>query len=371
MTEIVTDGARRRRPFVYLDFCFYAFCNFTCTYCRETNEQMSKGAGREGFDRALEDFLAQNEAAVLKMSGYGEATLWSELAEAVAPWATEFPTVQLISNGAGPPAVYDRLCALPNFQACVTLDGHRPELDRFRTKGSARLHGRVVRTVDRLVDAGVRVELNCVLSRANADHLDEYLAWVADRWGDAAVLVPFPVRPTLGRDPAQVRDELAASPAQVDAIESALVDRHVEHAPVLAPLPYVTAVVAFMRESRRSAPCHVHRANFGVNTDLLALACACAGDRLITPLGPVSAAWTQPDVLRRQQRFLAAGNVGAKCVTCFTHYDVINLYLEGSLSSDEVARLPSLSTTGALRMLERVRAELRPYLHRERGTSHA
>jgi hypothetical protein len=234
------------------------------------------------------------------VSGYGEATLWPELRETVVAWAPQFPCVQLISNGAGPRYVFDRFCELPNFQACITLDGHTAELDRFRTKGNESMHRRVVRTVDRLV----------------------------------------------------------ATPSQLDAVEGTLVDRHAEFSPVLPPLSYTSRMVGFMRESHRRTPCHVHRANFGVNTQLQALACACAGDRLIAPLGPVSAVGVDPNVERRQLQYLRDDNVGAKCSTCFTHYDVINLYLDGSMSDDEVARVPSLSSPEALAHLRAVKADM-------------
>jgi uncharacterized Fe-S radical SAM superfamily protein PflX len=53
-----------RKAFIYLDFCFFVYCNFTCTYCRDTNEHMSKGNGRAAFDQTVTDFLTRNSAAV-------------------------------------------------------------------------------------------------------------------------------------------------------------------------------------------------------------------------------------------------------------------------------------------------------------------
>lgn len=358
----ITDVPTGRAPFVYLDFCFFAFCNFTCSYCRDSNRQMSKGEGRPAFDQAVRDFLKRNSAGVLKLSGYGEATLWPELADAVGPWAPYFPSVQLISNGAGPRRVLEQLCELPNFQACITLDGHTPELDRFRTKGNPRLHGRVLDTISWLVSTGVKVELNCVVTQANAARMDAYLSWASETWGTAVRVIPFPVRPTLGRSMAEIVDQLVAPPTQVDRLEEALVTRHGEFAGILPPLAYTARVVEFMRAGQRGARCHVHRANFGINPRLQALACACAGDRLIEPLGPVGVVGTDPAVERRRHRYLLEGNVGAKCRTCFTHYDLINLYLDGLVSDEEIGRIPSLSEPGTLAHLRAVKRQIRPYL---------
>jgi len=299
---------------------------------------------------------------VLKLSGYGEATLWPELADVVRAWASHFPAVQLISNGTGSSTLLQQLSEVPNFQASITLDGHTTELDRFRTKGNTRLHRRVVDTIAWLVAHGTKVELNCVVSQANAGALDTYVEWVRDRWGPSVRLIPLPVRPTMGRTMADIAVDLLPSPSDIDRVEQCLVDRYAEFASVLPPLAYLSALVRFMRVAHRGSRCHIHRANFGVNTGLLALACACAGDRLLAPLGPVSSIGSDAAIEQRRRGYLADGAVGAKCATCFTHYDIINLYFGGLISEADLRIVPSLSHPGTLAHLNAIKQEIAPYL---------
>ena len=362
LKKMVTPSFGNRTPFVYLDFCFYEFCNFTCTYCRDSNREMSRGQGRADFDRAIADFLKLNSAAVLKVSGYGEATLWPDLPDVLHFWASSFPTVQLISNGAGPPDVLERLCELPNFQVCITLDGHTPEMNRFRTKGDVYLHDRVVKTVDRLVALGKPVELNCVITAANASLFREYLSWVSANWGAGVKVIPFPVRLTLGREKQNSEEELDATLEQITKLEDVIVHQHADFFEQLPPLAYSVRLIEFMRTSRRAQPCHIHRANFGVNTKFQALACACAGDRLIKPFGEIAAVGFDPEVEQRRAQYLRDGNVGAKCSTCFTHYDIVNLYFEELISDDEIRHIPSLRAPETLAYLHQIKKELQPYL---------
>lgn len=358
--ETISPGQSSHSLFVYLDFCFYAYCNFTCSYCRESNDQMSQGQGRDAFDRAVADFLQQNSAAVFKVSGYGEATLWPELPKAVQCWASHFPTVQLISNGAGPRHVIEELCQLPNFQPCITLDGHTLEMNRFRTKGNQSLHRRTIETVSCLVAAGKSVELNCVITQANASKIRDYLSWAGDVWGSGVRIIPFPVRPTLGRSMEEIIDHFVATPDQIETLENVIVRDHSDFATLLPPKSYTRCLIEFLRHPYRKRRCHIHRANFGVNTKSEALACACAGDRFIRPLGAITSVGTDPEVERRRHSYLVDGNVGAKCVTCFTHYDIVNLYFEGLISDEEIVGVPSLSA--ALAYLKAIKLEIQPYL---------
>lgn len=357
-TSCAADRAADRAAVVYLDFCFYEFCNFTCTYCRDTNRDMSRGTSRSDFDQAILDFLERHSAAVLKLSGYGEVTLWLDVVDAVRMWAPSFPSVQVITNGAGPPAVYEALSEIPNFTAAVTLDGHTSESDRFRTKGVAAVHRRVLDSIDLFVSRDVPLEVNCVISRANVADFDRYLHWCLDTLGDRAMVIPFPVRATLGQEAAEVKESLYPTVEQIEHFAEVVVDRHSEFSHVLAPLAYTEALIKFMLAERRLTSCHIHRANFGVNTKLAALACACAGDRLIQPLGPIAAVGVDPAIERRRRRYIELGNVGAKCSGCFTHYDIVNLFLTGAISEAEMARVPSLSAPESLRHLTAVRGEL-------------
>jgi hypothetical protein len=51
------------------------------------------------------------------------------------------------------------------------------------------------------------------------------------------------------------------------------------------------------------------------------------------------------------------------CHDCFTHYDVVNLFVEGRISADEMQRLPFFSVPGVLQELLRLRERFEATQH--------
>jgi hypothetical protein len=83
-------------------------------------------------------------------------------------------------------------------------------------------------------------------------------------------------------------------------------------------------------------------------------------EHLGNALGPISSVGTDPAVERRRHLNLLAGEVGPRCKTCFTHYEIINLYLEDLITERELAHVPSLSEKGTLAHVRAVKTEIAP-----------
>jgi MoaA/NifB/PqqE/SkfB family radical SAM enzyme len=347
--------------YAYLDLCFFEKCNLTCNYCRVTNEGMVGDASLETMRGAVRSFLDHSMAAIFKLSGYGEVSLWPHLGELLGEFSARFPVAQVITNGTMPLARAAPLLEIPNVVFCVTIDGHEVAANAHRTKGKVRLHDKMFRFVRRVLEAGRGIELNCVLTAANIDQFPDYLAFVRDEL-PGAVVMPFPVRPFVG---------LATSPrsAEREQVERAfgrILSQYQDYAAVLPSRAYAERLRDFMLGGQRAWSCLVPALNYGVGPGLSPLACACLGHtkpsddlfNLVVPEAERSATNRLVDVSALRPGRISKGYVDERCRTCFTHYEVLNLFLEGQVPWEDIERIPSFGLPKARSVLELVRAEL-------------
>lgn len=352
--------------YAYLDFCFLEFCNLTCSYCRKDNDGMLRDADPAIVRDCLETFLAHSEAACFKVSGYGEASLWPPLADTMA-WASgRFPSIQVMTNGSMPGKVFEALAAIPNMVFCLTIDSLREEGNSLRTGGNIKLHEKMLRFADAVVAANRRLELNCVLTGRNTAGFPDHVAGVRARFGDGVLIYPFPVRPFAGL----VSQAEAPQPEVAQHLAEVILRDFGQYAPVLPPRPYMERLFAHMAAGgRRTTPCWVPALNYGVGPSLSPLRCACLGhtkpsDDLANMLFPdcehATPASRMVDTVGSHAGTLATGRIDERCDPCFTHYEVLNLFLDGVVTLGDLVRLPAFAEIGAAAVLDRMKTELRP-----------
>lgn len=347
--------------YAYLDLCFFERCNLTCTYCRTTNEGMLGDVPLEVFQSTVRSFLRHSMAAVFKVSGYGEISLWPHLVDGMKEFASCFPTVQIITNGTMPLSKLGMLLPIENLVFCVTIDGHGLEANSHRTGGNLKLHEKMLAFIRRVLSAGRGIELNCVLTAANLDGFADYLAHVRDNLRGAMVM-PFPVRPFVGLS----RSSPPASADQVTRAADRVLLRYEDYATVLPGRAYLERLFDFMGRTVRGWPCYVPAFNYGVGPRLSPLSCACLGHtkpsddllNLVVPDGQRSPTDRLVDVSGLREERVAKGFVDERCGTCFTHYEVLNLWLEGAICTEEICTIPSFRRPQAQAVLEKVRAEI-------------
>lgn len=83
-------------------------------------------------------------------------------------------------------------------RAIVSLHSHHAPTSATIFGASQRAHYETVKGIDRLVEAGVVVMVNCVLNRLNLTQLESYLQWGYDRFG-RAVAFKFVFPSTVGK----------------------------------------------------------------------------------------------------------------------------------------------------------------------------
>ncbi|MCB9788779.1 MAG: radical SAM protein [Deltaproteobacteria bacterium] len=163
-------------------------CNQDCTFCfvDRTSPGLSDAAVFSAIDEA-----AGRGASRVSFSG-GEPTLHRRLADFVAH-ATErglgereIQTNALLLGSDGG-ALADRLAEAGLTQAVVSLHAVDPE--RYLRITGAGTPETALLGIRRLLDRGIRVELNVVHNRDNLDHLSAVMATVAARVPEARVLL--------------------------------------------------------------------------------------------------------------------------------------------------------------------------------------
>ncbi len=370
----------QKTPFVINDILFLEeFCNLACGYCEGFYPTEFKFKPREGklrmptswkamveadqslqtrlsseptvdslFDVGREVLERMNEKAtypILKLSG-GEIFLYDKLVSFVESIHDQYSGVQLLTNGVlFGAAEVDRLASLGNVYFQISLDGVTPQTNSSRSKSGATLD-RILRNIDRIQDAGMGLEINCVLTNTNTDsflHLAEYMAHRG-----TSIVMPRPVR----GPPAKTQ---AASDEQVRAFATVR-ERYNDIGHVLPPEAYLDRVISVLERKQRSWDCFVPFFVLGENYYGKINTCTCSG--ALPVLGNALDKDTTAFHTLSTRAQYDAKSKPEPCADCITQYEVFNLYAEGKVTDAELTKLATFRVPNALATAQRIKAEL-------------
>jgi MoaA/NifB/PqqE/SkfB family radical SAM enzyme len=283
-------------------------CNFRCGYCTSRKRPLALDgslleAVEANLDRALRPLA---DSFLIYRFGGGELFL----AEAVVAGllARRFPHTQFLTNGTRlSEGLLGRLReARDRVAVCLSLDGHTPEMNRMRQSAAGMTPStlrRILENLSRLLDQGIPVEIQMVLSKANDTALRASLDFLLDHYPSENLLVSvFPVRP-LPRD------------LDPTGLRSVLAD-YERYREILPSRDYVEGLLRSL-SAKRTERCRVPEQ---------------IGFRIL------SRAW-EPSAKGRRA-FCECGGLryfyGEICATCYTHYDLYNSILAGRTAPDEV-----------------------------------
>ncbi len=168
-------GARFKLIFELTDLC-----NFSCVHCFRTEAEDSRQyLDVSILDRVLDEVAAYNALDLVALTG-GEPTLHPEFADIVGKIAGRGHELTFVTNGR---RFADTLEAIRPHWAAVrsvafSLDGGRADThDAVRRRpGSFRA---VIEGITRCRNEGIEVQINSVITRANADELEEIVSLAA------------------------------------------------------------------------------------------------------------------------------------------------------------------------------------------------
>lgn len=292
-----------------LDFVYaWEVCNFRCRYCSSRKNATSlDGPARRllaaNLDRALASL--KDRFLIYRFSG-GEIFLAEEILQDLLDRA--FPVTQFLTNGSVlSDRMLEKLAGVRDRVAMgISLDGHTTAMNRFRESPAGMSEGTLHRILDNLshlVDAQVPVEIQTVLSQANARGLSGFLDFLLERFPGACLLVSvFPVRPLASRlDTTDLRN---------------IRERYDAYASLLPSRDYMEGLIHCLERGRRDPCCVPEHVSFRVLRDgatpsprLVRYFCECGGLKY---------------------------TYGAECAPCYTHYDFLNSLIAGRTDPNEV-----------------------------------
>src|SRR5262245_10730323 len=171
-------------------------CNQYCRFC--SNPETGYVLDLETAKREIDDFVARGYFGVI-LTG-GEPSLSPIVPEVTAYAVAHGLHVRMITNGSqlAKPGLAERYreAGLSCFH--VSIHSARAELEDFLTgvKGSFAL---AMEALARLGEAGVTVNINTVINKYNADHLDETVVAFVERFPFIRHFVWNNLDPSMGR----------------------------------------------------------------------------------------------------------------------------------------------------------------------------
>jgi MoaA/NifB/PqqE/SkfB family radical SAM enzyme len=336
-----------RLQYLMMDFVVQEHvCNLRCSYCLNfENENLKPGKpwqpteritlkpGEFGWQRAhrvLERCRELSDAPILRLAG-GELMAIGGALDFIEEVAADWDRIQVLTNATFLARDIDRLARLPNLNLCCSVDGHTAKLNEQRT-GNAKWAMRIVDGLRAAVDAGVPVEIYTVLSATNVEGLYDFADWVRALPRRADVrLFPFPVRGEAARGH-------LFQPSQTGAIRR-LRSEYEDFAEILPPPAFIDRLLIMAEGAPRKWRCRVPLSFVQSFDDGVIAACS---NCWAAPLGNVIEDATTFDRIGRaniHKLFLRTPPRVSFCTGCFTPFDVVNVFLDGDCSVEEMSRM--------------------------------
>lgn len=360
MSSVDSDGGAW--PYLIHDMVVRCdVCNLRCSYCGLAVDEAPPMAIANGLvglrtaggelvqlervsdvldsAAAVADRVQRNHGSSLKISG-GELSALPGWLPLLADLSRRVPTVQLLTNGVllKRDAVA-QMAAMENLTVQISLDGPTGAANHLRGL-SDRAVAKILKDIEELVEAGLRIEINVVLHQASLAAFGAFISWAAraaEQKSGSITLLPRPVR-----GPAAL--EMRGTEVEIRSYLQA-----VENAPtgVLPPKSYMDRVAILLLEGKRTWPCYVPYFVLGTDERGEVAVCTCGSH-----LGTAGSVFENAEVLKAGS-FFPSESAPEQCSDCITQYELLNLYFEGSVSANECAAFPFVQTSE--RRLEQAR----------------
>lgn len=348
-------GENGRLPLLMNDMVIEEqLCQMRCAYCLTEDFNLLMDVPdarlrlttdkRADWHAVLDAYHEHVDAPVLRLSG-GEFFWLKGSTEFVQECSRRYETVQVITNGVFlNPQRIEALAALGNCNLNISLDGHTLELNRHRLPPKqAKLHDTIMHNLGEAVRAGIRVEIQSVLTDANYDGQVAFAEFLREHYDGRVMLYFFPVRGDNFK---------RMGPPLGDHLDP-LAERYDEFSGVLPPRAYVEHMAEQLKTNTRTLPCYITATMAQLFGQGNISACPHAW---VAPMGNVTAdrrlLLDQYGSHQHYDLFMHDRPRFEFCKTCATPSDVVNLYFLGRVSAAEIGAT-------ALYSGERTRARLR------------
>lgn len=325
-------------------------CNFACKYCRKTPSKKLEGGFYDPIrgSTLITQYRIQHsqvmsilenlvESTLYKVSGHGEITLIPEFFDLLPSSSLGRPVI--ITNGSRLAEKDLKIIVEIDAVLSISLDGHTATLNAARRGNPAS----ILSLICLACEYSIPIEINSVLTKWNIEKFDDFLSFL-NRFDNNLMCIPFPVRDFS----TQTNESFKASSQQFQVFKTKVLENYHEFNDILPPVPYLENMFSTILTGRQ-IPCFLPNLILPLNWQYDILKCPCGptethGNLLI------------PDKTLRQWRTKSEDYSGEllfnECHQCYTHYDIVNLYLLDIITSSELANIPSLNNLRSIRYLE-------------------
>lgn len=297
-------------------------------YAYEQNEKL-----KDNIDSISKHIHNNFDTAILKISG-GELLLVKGIEKYISEQSKKYKVVQILTNGV---LLNDKLLnefkKLGNICMQISIDHHTLEGNSYRTENTNVLN-RILDNIDKTVKANIPLEINCVLTDRNTEKINEFADYLV-QYDGGVMMFPFPIRGPL-------RDDFYPKTEQLDGVKK-LIDNYSKYKKIIAPKLYLEYLYKFLISGTRETCCSLPFHAIGTFDDGTVTPCPNYwfndfGSLLKDDIGRVVSKVGSDKIYK-----LLSENRLPECKKCFTPWDILNLYIEGIISLDELCKSPLYS----------------------------
>lgn len=320
-------------------------CNLHCDYCLTNTSKLHKENIRTLENVYLEDnelgktlhelndsMHSNFDISILKISG-GELFAIKNIMNYIKKIANEYDAIQIISNGTLLNLdLIKQLKEIPKLCMQLSVDCHLLEGNRYRSKSEKTLN-KVLENIQLLIQYQIPIEINCVLTDRNIPYIEEFVKYLVGLDAKQLVVVPFPVR---GRE----RNQYFPKSNMLDGLKN-VIENYDKYQSVLPPKLYLDNLYQFIEKGTRKGQCYIPQIAVGGFDNGTLTPCPnywfdCAGNLLDKESFDIEEYYKTSKLYSILKRKNIALDV---CKTCFTPWELLNNYLNGEITIDELSKL--------------------------------
>lgn len=328
-------------------------CNSNCKYCLTNDSKLKEehitdrtedgkikfvkedarahyGEGKplkRDLDSVIERMHDYFDPVWLIMSG-GEIFLTENIIEFIEHSANCYPVVEVLTNGTLlDETIVERLSKIKNLHMSVTLDGHTLALDGCRAT-SQEVVDQVLKGIDLLQQYGIPTEVFSVITKYNCRNYIDFVEYLMKY--DNLKIFCFPVR-------GHAMENFFPSEEDIKGFEP-LITNYEKYSKVLLPKPYLKQMYTFMQNPKRERRCYLPFLTGQVFHDGVFTPCPFAWTNELFNILKAE----KEDVIRIAEnnsmlRMIDTDRIFLPyCKGCFNHLDLINLFIDGDISLEEM-----------------------------------
>lgn len=321
------------------------FCNMNCVYCKNIcyypkikNDKIFseiKNLNIKSLMKNTQNILKKSrkifDIYALKLSG-GEIFLFkSFILKLLKEESKNYPLIQVLTNNTLlEEKTINKLSEIKNLILQVSLDGHSLKLNKLRNENKKNQE-KILKNLKSADKLNIPIEINSVLTSTNTARFYEFLDFLIEK-GIKASVIPFPVRNV---------DNCFPSEKDIKQFKKNVLNRYKNYSEILPTKKYIKTLCQFMKKKYRRNKCFVPNIILSSFEGGEVSYCPC--EYIKNYKGNILTSFKKLEKSMKNEKITKKISFYPPCNRCFTHYDLINLYLSNKISKNEFMQIPLFS----------------------------